>query len=98
MHEPLGRILRRAVLLSLLAAPAAAFAAASGASAGRLEILAITPAGADVPPGQEIVVQFDRAMVPLGRMGRPRGSLPVLAKIGHFDTLVWVVSLSSGAS
>ncbi len=76
MDNPAGRILRRAALWALsalLALPAIALAQ----DGGGLKILAITPAGADVPPGQEIVVQFDRAMVPLGRMGRPSPSLPV---------------------
>jgi alpha-2-macroglobulin len=73
MNNPAGRFLRRALLWALLAAPTFALAQ----DGGGLKILDITPAGTDVPPGQEIVVQFDRTMVPLGRMGRPSGSLPV---------------------
>ena len=72
MNNPAGRIFRRAPW-ALLALPALALAQ----DGGGLRILDITPAGTDVPPGQEIVVQFDRAMVPLGRMGRPSASLPV---------------------
>jgi uncharacterized protein YfaS (alpha-2-macroglobulin family) len=67
------RILPGAILCTLLASPAAALAQAGGG----LRILGVTPAGADVPPGQEIVVQFDRDMFPLGSMGRPSASLPV---------------------
>jgi uncharacterized protein YfaS (alpha-2-macroglobulin family) len=73
MDNPAGRILLRAALGALLALPPAAPAQ----NGGSLKVLDITPAGTDVPPGQEIVVQFDRAMVPLGRMGRPSGSVPV---------------------
>ncbi|MGC8517090.1 MAG: alpha-2-macroglobulin family protein [Steroidobacteraceae bacterium] len=51
-----------AALLVLTGAPAHA--------AGVLKVLAVTPAGTDVPLGQEIVLQFNRSMVPLGRMGR----------------------------
>lgn len=73
MDNPLGRILWHTVVWALLAAPASALAGSSGG----LKILAITPAGTDVPPAQEIVVQFDRAMVALGHMARPGASLPV---------------------
>ncbi len=35
-----------------------------------LEILRITPQGEDVPAGNQIVIQFNRAVVPVGRMER----------------------------
>ncbi len=44
--------------------------AKSGSTLPVLEIERITPAGVDVPPGRQIVFQFDRTMVPLGRMER----------------------------
>jgi uncharacterized protein YfaS (alpha-2-macroglobulin family) len=42
-----------------------------------LEILRITPVGMDVPPGQQIVIEFDRPVVPLGRMARDSAEIPV---------------------
>lgn len=63
---------------------AAARSDASGSSggtergtAGSLRILRITPSGEDVPAGQEIVFQFDRPMVPLGRMERGSSEVPI---------------------
>ena len=61
--------------LSLVCALAAAFAAGapasgSGQSGSVLRILSITPSGTDVPPGRQIVIQFDRKVVPVGRMER----------------------------
>ena len=43
----------------------------------QLRILRITPAGVDVPPGRQIVIQFDRPVVPLGRMERKSEELPI---------------------
>ncbi|MDC0358212.1 MG2 domain-containing protein, partial [Oligoflexia bacterium] len=48
---------------------------ASGASV--LNVARITPAGDDVPPGREIVIQFDRPVVPLGRMERSAEEIPI---------------------
>jgi hypothetical protein len=42
-----------------------------------LRILRITPAGKEVPSGRQIVIQFDRPVVPLGRMERSAGELPI---------------------
>jgi uncharacterized protein YfaS (alpha-2-macroglobulin family) len=42
-----------------------------------LRIIRITPAGPDVPPGRQIVFQFDRAVVPLGRMEREASEIPI---------------------
>ena len=39
-----------------------------------LSIVRITPSGVDVPPGRQIVLQFDRAVVPVGRRTSRRGS------------------------
>ncbi|HET8941852.1 MAG TPA: MG2 domain-containing protein [Rudaea sp.] len=50
------------------------------ASADPLQIRRISPSGEDVQPGQEAVIQFDRAMVPLGHMGRKPSELPVSIK------------------
>ena len=42
-----------------------------------LRLLRITPSGEDVPPGREIVFQFDRPVVPLGRMERDPSEIPI---------------------
>ncbi|MDP2206378.1 MAG: alpha-2-macroglobulin family protein [Alphaproteobacteria bacterium] len=42
-----------------------------------LEITRITPEGADVPAGRQIVITFNRAVVPLGRMERSAEEIPV---------------------
>ncbi len=52
------------------------FGSASAAD-DALQVRRISPSGNDVQPGQEAVIQFDRAMVPLGQMGREAAALPV---------------------
>jgi len=42
-----------------------------------LRIVRITPDGQDVPPGRQIVIQFNRAVVPVGRMERRASEIPV---------------------
>ncbi len=42
-----------------------------------LRILSITPSGEEVPPGRQVVIQFDRPVVPLGRMDRKSDELPI---------------------
>ena len=73
MNKPTGRILGRAAIALMLAWPPCVLARGGGAG---LEVLDVTPGGDGVPPGQEIVVQFDRDMVPLGRMDWPDVSPP----------------------
>ena len=51
--------------------------AQEGAAGKDLRILRITPAGEEVPPGRQIVIQFDRPVVPLGRMERKSEELPI---------------------
>ena len=43
-----------------------------------LRVIRITPSGQDVPPGRQLVFQFDRAVVPLGRMERKASEIPVV--------------------
>jgi hypothetical protein len=43
-----------------------------------LRITRITPSGADVPAGRQIVLQFDRPVVPLGRMSRKGAEIPIV--------------------
>ena len=51
---------------------------ASAVPAGQeLKLLRITPKGDDVPPGRQIVFQFDRPVVPIGRMERSAAEIPV---------------------
>ncbi|MGA7539426.1 MAG: MG2 domain-containing protein, partial [Steroidobacteraceae bacterium] len=74
MNNPTGRSLARVALSLVLTVPGLVLA--RGGSG--MKVLDVTPGGDEVPPGQEIVVQFDRDMVPLGRMGVPSGSVPVV--------------------
>lgn len=56
------------------------FLLASGVVAqpdGPLRVTRITPAGSNVPESREIVVEFDRAVVPLGRMDRDADEIPI---------------------
>lgn len=59
-----------AALLACALAPAAAELAP-------LTVGRITPAGDDVPAANQIVIEFDRPVVPLGRMERRADELPV---------------------
>lgn len=45
-----------------------------------LEILRITPQGEDVPAGNQIVIQFNRAVVPVGRMDRTAEEVGITVK------------------
>lgn len=57
---------------------AVALLAATAGHADALKLLRITPAGVDIEPsGQQIVLSFDRAVVPLGRMARSADEVPV---------------------
>ncbi|TDJ03975.1 MAG: large extracellular alpha-helical protein, partial [Deltaproteobacteria bacterium] len=42
-----------------------------------LQIIRITPSGEDVPAGRQIVLQFNRAVVPIGRMDRKSEEIPI---------------------
>ena len=50
---------------------------AFGAEPTALSIVRITPTGRDVPPGRQIVIQFNRAVVPVGRMERRASEIPI---------------------
>lgn len=71
MIQPSGSLAR------LLIATAGTLLVAGMASARPLEILRITPAGDDVPAEQQIVFQFDRPVVPVGRMQRSAAEIPI---------------------
>ncbi len=54
-----------------------AFDSADFASEKPLKISRITPDGRDVPAGRQIVIQFNRPVVPLGRMERKDEEIPI---------------------
>jgi uncharacterized protein YfaS (alpha-2-macroglobulin family) len=58
-----------------MGAPKLAFGQAGDAPP--LRITGVTPSGANVPAGRQIVVQFDRAVVPIGRMERATAEIPI---------------------
>ena len=59
-------------------APAGASSAASApAGSTQLQVRRISPSGQEVEPGQELVIQFDRAMVPLGAVAHEPARLDV---------------------
>jgi uncharacterized protein YfaS (alpha-2-macroglobulin family) len=70
-------------LLTLLVvhSASAAFDSAQAAQQKELTIQRITPSGEDVPAegesGRQIVIQFNRPVVPVGQMARPMPELPI---------------------
>ena len=69
--------LPRHLVLVALGGFVLAHAGIACADGGPLQIRRISPSGDNVQPGQEAVIQFDRAMVPLGNMARDTKTLPV---------------------
>ena len=47
------------------------------AADGSLAVTRITPSGDDVPALRQLVIEFDRAVVPLGRMERTGDEIPI---------------------
>ncbi|MDA0822774.1 MAG: MG2 domain-containing protein [Proteobacteria bacterium] len=87
-----GIIVKRFILLCLVAILASgplsaaepdaltsdtAFDSLRAPIAPSLKLLRITPAGDDVAVGQQIVLQFDQAVVPVGQMERSSEAIPV---------------------
>ncbi|HYA43599.1 MAG TPA: MG2 domain-containing protein [Syntrophobacteraceae bacterium] len=72
---------RLAIVIALVAflsfLTAVALLAAESGPAQSLKITRITPSGNDVPPGRQIVFEFDRPVVPLGRMERNASEIPI---------------------
>ena len=56
----------------------AAFDSVDAAAEKNLEIIKITPDGEDVPAGNQIVIQFNRPVVPIGKMERESSEIPVI--------------------
>lgn len=72
------RIFALLTLMLCFAAHAnAAFDSAEFAENKELRILRISPDGADVPVGRQIVIQFNRPVVPIGAMERSAAEIPV---------------------
>jgi hypothetical protein len=76
------RYLKDVVLMFIgiaLISPTTSAVVSSAANPGAkpLELLRITPHGKDVPPGRQIVFQFNRPVVPVGRMQRDAAEIPV---------------------
>ncbi len=69
-----GKAWRRAVVALALTGAAAA---QQGAAPRSLAITGVTPSGTNVPAGRQIVIQFNRAVVPLGRMDRSADEIPI---------------------
>ncbi|WP_431687435.1 alpha-2-macroglobulin family protein [Hahella sp. NBU794] len=69
----LGRYRQRNAELSAMLA----FDSSSQPADGELRIMRITPSGADVLAAQQVVFQFDRPVVPIGRMERDSKDIPV---------------------
>lgn len=62
-----------------LSAPVFAALDTGGApSTKTLEIIKITPEGDDVPAAKQIVVQFNRPVVPIGKMERASSEIPII--------------------
>ncbi|MGA2401025.1 MAG: alpha-2-macroglobulin family protein [Syntrophobacteraceae bacterium] len=51
--------------------------AAESSPGEALKVTRITPSGADIPPGRQIVFEFNRPVVPLGRMERSASEIPI---------------------
>jgi uncharacterized protein YfaS (alpha-2-macroglobulin family) len=65
------------MILAITSALAFVQTGTARATDGDLQVRRISPSGTNVQPGQEAVIQFNRAMVPLGHMGRDSATLPV---------------------
>ena len=72
----LGSVLRRFRGAAWLLLAGAALAQPS-ATQGPLTITGVTPVGTNVPPGRQIVLQFNRPVVPIGRMERTAEEIPI---------------------
>ena len=57
--------------------PSALDSSTPSANSQPLELLRITPGGSDVPVGRQIVFQFNRPVVPVGRMERDPAEIPI---------------------
>lgn len=63
---------------SLPFAAQAAYDSADATALKNLEIIRVTPDGEDVPAGKQIVIQFNRPVVPIGKMERESSEIPII--------------------
>lgn len=56
----------------------AAYDSATEAQTKTLEIVRITPSGEDVPASRQLVITFNRPVVPIGKMERDAAEIPVI--------------------
>ncbi|MEE8245110.1 MAG: hypothetical protein V3R27_08940, partial [Pseudomonadales bacterium] len=75
-HTAERSALNRMITALLMLLLAAAAVSAQGAPA-ELAIRRITPVGDDILAANQIVIEFNRAVVPLGRMDRDAAELPI---------------------
>ena len=68
---------RVAVKASCLLMLSLCFCFSGRAFAEKLQILRVTPSGADVAASRQITFQFNKEMVPLGRMNRQASEIPI---------------------
>lgn len=54
-----------------------AFDNSTDPQSGPLKILRVSPSGENVPAGRQLVIQFDRSVVALGKMARSRDEIPI---------------------
>ncbi|HVY66925.1 MAG TPA: alpha-2-macroglobulin family protein [Gammaproteobacteria bacterium] len=76
-HQGFPRHWRHALRVLLLLAVCGAAMAQQGAASRALLITSITPSGTNVPDGRQIVIQFNRPVVPIGRMDRAAAEIPI---------------------
>jgi hypothetical protein len=62
-------------LLAMCLLPMQAYALGAGKE---LQVIRMTPSGEDVPASQQLVLQFNRPVVPLGKMEREASEIPVI--------------------
>lgn len=61
----------------LSAAAGPSFAQHAGDASQPLRVTSVTPSGSNVPVGRQIIIQFNRPVVPIGRMERDSGEIPI---------------------
>ena len=73
-----GRQMRNALRAVLLFIVCGAAIAQQSAASRALFITNIAPSGTNVPEGRQIVIQFNRPVVPIGRMDRTAAEIPIV--------------------
>jgi hypothetical protein len=84
-----GRLVALTGLTLTLAPGAGAQPPGAGADEA-LRVTSVTPSGTNVPPGRQIVVQFNRPVVPIGRMERRDDEVPIAIEPGLACDWRWI--------